>query len=165
MDARIEVVDLGTGSDTRGHKAGSGKSTAASRAVFTWPVRVYYEDTDLGGVVYHANYLKFLERARTEWLRYLGFEQDRLRDRLGIQFVVVGIKLDYHRPARFNDQLKVSVKVTSLKRATLVLGQAIHDAMADNMLVCSAEVRIGCVDSVTIKPKPLPREIVAELHK
>ncbi len=135
----------------------------ASRAVFTWPVRVYYEDTDLGGVVYYANYLRFLERARTEWLRHLGFEQDVLRERLGVQFVVVGIKLDYHRPARFNDELLVSVNVIGIKRVSLVFDQEIHDASAGGALVCSAEIRVACVDSVTIKPKPLPREIVAEL--
>ncbi|MGH8283965.1 MAG: tol-pal system-associated acyl-CoA thioesterase [Gammaproteobacteria bacterium] len=135
----------------------------ASRAVFTWPVRVYYEDTDMGGVVYYANYLRFLERARTEWLRHLGFEQDMLRERLGVQFVVVGIKLDYHRPARFNDELLVSVNVIGIKRVSLVFDQAIHDASAGGALVCSAEIRVACVDSVTIKPKPLPREIVAEL--
>ncbi|MGH8398931.1 MAG: tol-pal system-associated acyl-CoA thioesterase [Gammaproteobacteria bacterium] len=134
-----------------------------SRAVFTWPVRVYYEDTDLGGVVYYANYLRFLERARTEWLRHLGFEQDVLRERLGVQFVVVSIKLDYHRPARFNDELLVSVNVADMKQVSLVFDQAIRDVSAGDALVCSAEVRVACVDSVTLKPKPLPREIAVEL--
>ena len=154
-------MNRGTGCNTQGHKAGSGK--AAPQVVFTWPVRVYYEDTDLGGVVYHANYLKFLERARTEWLRSLGFEQDGLRKRLGIQFVVVGVQVAFQRPARFNDALVVSVKVADIQRASLVFEQAIREASLGNALVCSAEVRAACVDSVTFKPKPMPREIVAEL--
>jgi acyl-CoA thioester hydrolase len=128
-----------------------------------WPLRVYYEDTDLGGVVYHANYLKFLERGRTEWLRHLGFEQDGLRERLGIQFVVVSIQVTFQRPARFNDSLTVSVRVANIQGASLVFEQAIHDASAGNALICSAEVHAACVDCVTFKPKPMPREIVAEL--
>lgn len=153
----------GTGHDAQGLKTRNIAPTAAARAVFTWPVRVYYEDTDLGGVVYHANYVKFLERARTEWLRYLGFQQDRIRERLGIQFVVAGMRLDFHWPARFNDELAVSVKVTDIKRASLIFNQTIHAVSAGNALVCSADVRAACVECVTIKPKPLPREIVAEL--
>ncbi|MDE2091012.1 MAG: tol-pal system-associated acyl-CoA thioesterase [Gammaproteobacteria bacterium] len=136
---------------------------AASRRAFAWPVRVYYEDTDFGGVVYHANYLKFLERGRTEWLRHLGFEQDVLRERYGVQFVVVGMQLAFHRPARFNHKLSVSVKITDMRRASMLFDQAIIDASDENALVCSAQVRAACVDSVTLKPKPLPRAIVAEL--
>ncbi|MGA9851744.1 MAG: tol-pal system-associated acyl-CoA thioesterase [Gammaproteobacteria bacterium] len=157
-------MDRGTGTSISGHRTRSGKPSAVSHAVFSWPIRVYYEDTDLGGVVYHANYLRFLERARTEWLRHLGFEQDELRHRLGVQFVVVGAKLDYHRPACFNDELLASVKIIGIKRASLVFGQAIHVVSAGNVLVCSAEVRVACVDSVKLKPKSLPREIVAELE-
>ena len=160
----IRVVNRGTRRDAQGHKFRSGKSTAVPHAAYTWPVRVYYEDTDLGGVVYHANYFKFLERARTEWLRHLGFEQDVIRERFSIQFVVVGMQLAFHRPARFNDELVINVKVSDIKRASLIFSQAINDASAGNALVCSAEVRVACVDSVTIKPKPLPRAIVAELE-
>ncbi len=155
------MIRAGTESGTQGPR--TGKPGKAPHAVFTWSVRVYYEDTDLGGVVYHANYLKFLERARTEWLRYLGIEQDELRERLGIQFVVVGIKLDYHRAARFNDQLAVSVMLASMQRASLVFAQDVRAVSAGTALVCSAEVRVACVDSLNFKPKPLPREIVAEL--
>ncbi len=114
-------------------------------------------------MVYHANYLKFLERARSEWLRCLGFEQDELRERLGIQFVIAGIKLDYHRAARFNDQLAVSVTLAGMQRASLVFTQVIRVISADTALVRSADVRVACVDSLNFKPKPLPREIVAEL--
>ncbi|MGB9428778.1 MAG: tol-pal system-associated acyl-CoA thioesterase [Gammaproteobacteria bacterium] len=164
MDSRAERVNKGIRSHARNHKSANSKPRAASHAVFVWPVRVYYEDTDLGGVVYHANYLRFMERARTEWLRRMGFEQDTLRERLGVQFVVVGMQLDFHRPARFNDRLEVQVAIMGMKRASLVFGQSIHAVSAGNALVCSAEVRVACVDSVTIKPQPLPREIVAELH-
>ena len=156
-------MNRGTGGDTQGHKAGDAKAMAASRKAFAWPVRVYYEDTDFGGVVYHANYLKFLERGRTEWLRHLGFEQDVLRERYGVQFVVVGMQLAFHRPARFNHKLSVSVKITDMRRASMLFDQAIIDASDENALVCSAQVRAACVDSVTLKPKPIPRAIVAEL--
>ncbi len=87
MDDRIKVINRGTARDAQGPTTGTGAPIAAAHAVFTWPVRVYYQDTDLGGVVYHANYVKFLERARTEWLRHLGFERHEMRERLGIQFV------------------------------------------------------------------------------
>ncbi|MGH8312809.1 MAG: YbgC/FadM family acyl-CoA thioesterase, partial [Gammaproteobacteria bacterium] len=94
------------------------KRAPASHAVFTWPVRVYYEDTDAGGVVYHAHYLKFLERARTEWLRHLGYEQDELRRRFGVLFVVTSLKLDYHKRVRFNAELAVSVEILHRRRAS-----------------------------------------------
>jgi acyl-CoA thioester hydrolase len=157
-------VNRGTGRHAQGHKADDANAKAASHDTFFWPVRVYYEDTDFGGVVYHANYLRFLERGRTEWLRRLGFEQDALRSRLGVQFVVVGMQLAFHRSARFNHELLVSVKVTGIKVASMMFDQVIIDASDKNALVCSAQVRAACVDSVTLKPKPLPREIVAELE-
>ena len=96
------------------------------RAVpFVWPVRVYWEDTDAGGVVYYANYLKFLERARSEWLRSRGWEQDRLREEQGVVFVVRRAEIDYLAPARYNDQLDVRCTPTELGRATLVVAQAV----------------------------------------
>jgi acyl-CoA thioester hydrolase len=157
-------VNRGTGRAAHGHKADTVKAKTAAHGTFFWPVRVYYEDTDFGGVVYHANYLRFLERGRTEWLRHLGFEQDRLREHYGVQFVVVGMQLAFHRPARFNHELTVSVEVTDIKRASMMFDQAIYDASDEDALVCSAQVRAACVDSVTMKPKPLPREIVVELE-
>ena len=131
--------------------------------VFTWPLRVYYEDTDLGGVVYHANYLRYFERARTEWLRSLGFEQDVLRHHHQVQFVVVEAKVKYLRPARFNDELQVSAEVHEKGRASLVFRQEIRLAGGAHTLVCSAEVRVACIDSVSLKPAALPREILKEL--
>ena len=140
------------------------KPVAASRAAFSWPVRVYYEDTDLGGVVYHANYLRFMERARTEWLRALGFEQDALRDKLGIQFVVVEAKIAFRRPARFNDELTVTVAVRGFGRASVVFDQTIRSVDADTE-VCTGEIRVACIDSHGFKPKPLPPELLTELDR
>ncbi|HEX6549281.1 MAG TPA: tol-pal system-associated acyl-CoA thioesterase [Gammaproteobacteria bacterium] len=133
-----------------------------STGTFCWPVRVYFEDTDAGGVVYHANYLRFMERARTEWLRTLGFEQDDLRERFGVQFVVTAAHVDYRRAARFNEQLMVDVTVSEVGRASLGFRQQVHLA---NVLVCEAEIRVACVDVVNFKPRPLPQEIVAELNR
>jgi acyl-CoA thioester hydrolase len=139
------------------------KPSGGSRAAFNWSVRVYYEDTDLGGVVYHANYLRFLERARTEWLRSLGFEQDALRDRLKVQFVVVEAKIGFRRPARFNDELLVSVKVRDIGRASIVFDQDIHAVAARHAEICRAEIRVACIDSGNFKPKSLPPELLTEL--
>ena len=120
---------------------------------FLWPARVYYEDTDAGGVVYYANYLRFMERARTEWLRSLGVEQDRTRAELGIIFVVVSVEINYGSPARFNDALEVSVTVPELKNASLTFAQ---DVTRDGEILCSAKVRVASVDAETLKPRPLP---------
>ncbi len=92
---------------------------------FLWPVRVYYEDTDSGDVVYYANYLKFMERARTEWLRHLGFEQDELIQKEAVIFAVRSVQVDYLLPARFNDELSVSAKLTEQGRASLTIEQSI----------------------------------------
>ena len=128
---------------------------------FVWPVRVYYEDTDAGGVVYHASYLKFMERARTEWLRALGFEQDGLA-RQGVLFVVRSVALDYRRPARFNDNLRVESRVVQLRRAALTFEQNIVDDPSEAP-VCSGRVTVVCVDAHTLRPKPMPQTIVAEI--
>lgn len=130
---------------------------SGTEAEFIWPVRVYYEDTDAGGVVYYANYLKFLERARTEWLRGLGFEQDQLRDEHGLLFAVSRLQLSYNRPARFNDELTVSVRINRLGKASLDLEQAVLNARGE--LLCSGEVRIACVDANLFKPKAIPNFI------
>lgn len=127
---------------------------------FSWPVRVYYEDTDAGGVVFYANYLKFFERARTEMLRNLGFEQDRLRDEQGILFVVRSIAVDYLKPARFNELIAVSAKVSDYKKTSLVFEQTIF---RQQDVLCSATVRIACLDAQTMKPKPIPNLIFQQL--
>ena len=154
----------GTKRKQLGHGGVTGKPAPAAYAVFTWPVRVYYEDTDAGGVVYHANYLKYMERARTEWLRNLGYEQDDLRRRFGVLFVVTGVTLDYHKPARFNDALLVSVKILHRRRASLTFAQDIQRLGAEQARLCSAEISVVCVDRTSFKPQPWPREIAAELQ-
>lgn len=119
---------------------------------FYWPVRVYYEDTDAGGVVFYANYLKFFERARTEMLRHLGFEQDQLRNELGILFVVRSASIDYLKPAHFNDQLQISSEIVAIKKTSLTFKQSV---MCNHDLLCVGEIRIACVDANTLKPKPI----------
>jgi len=131
-------------------------------AGFQWQVRVYYEDTDSGGVVYYANYLRFMERARTEWMRALGFEQDRLRAEHGILFAVRSIHIDFHLPARFNELLDVSADVLERGRASLTFGQDVRRA-ADARILCSARVRIACLDAQAFKPRPIPDSILKEL--
>jgi acyl-CoA thioester hydrolase len=123
---------------------------------FSWPVRVYYEDTDAGGIVYNANYLKFLERARTEWLRQLGIEQDHLLQ-LDVAFVVRHIDIEFRNAARFNQLLTVSCRVAQLKRASMVFTQEIVDE--HNRIIVSAEVTIACVRVSVMKPIAIPEDV------
>jgi len=129
---------------------------------FCWPVRVYYEDTDSGGVVYYANYLKFMERARTEYLRSMGFEQDQLRRDQGILFTVHSLQVDFSLPARFNDALEISAEISDLKRASLAFSQSVR-RRGEPTPLCSGTVRIACVDADSFKPKPIPEMIRSEL--
>ena len=132
---------------------------------FVWPVRIYYEDTDSGGVVYYANYLKFMERARTEWLRARGVEQDALCREHGILFAVRTLRVDYQRPARFNDLLEVHSHVADTRGASLVFTQMIQ-RRDDAEPLCHAQVKVACIDAQTFRarrlPRPLLREIVGE---
>ena len=127
---------------------------------FVWPVRVYWEDTDAGGVVYYANYLKFMERARSEWLRALGFEQDVLRDEAGVVFVVRRVEIDYLSPARFNEQLEVSVRLHEMGRASLSVRQ---ELMRGSTLLAEAVVTLACVDAVRFKPVKIPEPLLQAL--
>ncbi len=120
---------------------------------FAWPVRVYFEDTDAGGVVYYANYLKFMERARTEWLRHRGFEQDQLRAEFGVLFVVRSVQLELRRPARFNEALSVTSRPITLGRASLEVAQVVR---RDTVELASAHVRLACVDAERFVPVALP---------
>ena len=128
-----------------------------------WPVRVYYEDTDAGGVVYYANYLKFMERARTEWLRSLGFEQDRLREEEGVLFAVSHVRVDFRRPARFNDLLAVSVRLAERRKASLTFHQEVRGVGPAGEPYCSGEVQVVCVDAERFRPRPIPKPLLAEL--
>ena len=132
-------------------------------ALFQWDVRVYYEDTDSGGVVYYANYLRFMERARTEWMRSLGFEQDRLLAEQGILFAVRSASIDYLRPARFNDRLSVSVDMRQRGRASLTLEQSVlrHGDSAGPL--CTGTVKIACIEAATFRPQPIPDSILKEI--
>lgn len=127
---------------------------------FVWPIRVYWEDTDAGGVVYYANYLKFMERARSEWLRAFGFEQDVLRDERGVVFVVRRVEIDYLSPARFNEQLDVSVTLHEMGRASLSVRQ---ELMRGSDRLAEAVVTLACVDAVRFKPVKIPEPLLQAL--
>jgi len=124
---------------------------------FTWQIRVYYEDTDSGGVVYYANYLKFLERARTEWLRQLGFAQSTLREDEQKIFVVRQVTIQYHKPAVFDDLLEITVKPAKIGKASLMLDQQI---LRQATLLCTASVQIACVNSLNFRPQSLPHALL-----
>ena len=129
---------------------------------FTWPVRVYYEDTDAGGIVYYANYLKFCERARTEWLRSLGIDQDVWLD-LQIGFVVRQVSLDLRAPARFNDALSVTVEPKRIRKVSLECTQQIFNQQGE--LLCVAEVKAACVNLSTMKPVAIPGPILEVIRR
>lgn len=136
------------------------------QTVFAWPLRVYYEDTDAGGVVYYANYLKYLERARTEWLRQADFEQDLLRDQHHLLFAVRSVDIKYKTPARFNEQLMATVDSFDLRRASINLRQSVLRINSQSTeLITSAHVNIVCVSSVDFSPSVIPSFIVRELNK
>lgn len=123
-------------------------------------VRVYWEDTDAGGVVYYANYLKFMERARTEWLRALGVHQQALREHEGVQFVVADVQVRYLAPAKLDDVLTVTVSVAEQGRASMLLEQQVW--CVDKLLV-EGRVRVGCVDAQTLTPKRMPSSVLDAL--
>ena len=124
------------------------------------PIRVYYEDTDAGGIVYYANYLKFFERARTEWLRNLGIEQDELLEH-SVGFVVKRVEMDNHAPARFNQLLCIESEIVELKRASLVFKQTIISP--SQQCLVSALIKVACVNLSTMKPQAIPAKILGEL--
>lgn len=124
---------------------------------FSWPVRVYYEDTDSGGVVYYANYLRFMERARSEWLRSLGVEQDQLIEQEGVIFAVRHVDVDYLKPARFNDMLEVTAAVVEHGRASLTFEQTITRMDAETKTeLCRGQVKIACLGAESFRPRPIP---------
>lgn len=132
--------------------------------LFTWPIRVYYEDTDAGGVVYYANYLRFLERARTEWFRALGFNQRELAAQIGCIFVVSSVTIDYRRPARLDDLLHVGVEIVKLGRSSVIFRQECRAAPPAEIAYADAQVCVVCVDAVSFKPRALPHSILAALN-
>lgn len=131
-----------------------------SAALFRFPLRVYWEDTDAGGVVFYANFLKFFERARTEWLRSLGVGQQALREATGAMFIVTDTTVHYRAPARLDDALDVTVALRERGRASMLIEQ---QAWRGSTLLAEGEIRIGCVDHGTFKPRRIPTEITARL--
>lgn len=136
--------------------------SAQTDAVFRWPLRVYYEDTDAGGIVFYANYLKFFERARTEWLRAAGVAQHILAEQEARIFVVKSTAIDYHAPAKLDDQLEITVEIRKLGRASVEFVQeAWCQAPEGSMprLLCSGSIRVGCVDAGSLRPAPIPAAV------
>ncbi len=127
---------------------------------FRWPITIYYEDTDAGGVVYHSNYLKFFERARTEMLRSIGVSQNVLLEQ-HIGFVVRHADIDFMQGARLDDQLEVVTTVSDLKKASLIFCQELVNP--ENKVLCKAVVKVACVDNENMKPKAMPKSIILEL--
>lgn len=132
----------------------------AMAADFCWPIRVYYEDTDAGGVVYHARYLHYFERARTEWLRAFGFDQAVLANELGAAFTVANANVVYRRPARLDNELMVTVVVSRIRPASLQFEQVIR---REDVVLATGSFRIGCVDAVSYRPRAIPETLVQEL--
>jgi acyl-CoA thioester hydrolase len=129
-------------------------------AVFAHPVRVYWEDTDAGGVVFFANYLKFFERARTEWLRAAGFAQERLRTELGLLFVVSETSVRYLQPARLDDELTITVQPEPARGATVALAQR---AQRGDTCLADSRITIACVDAATLRPRRIPQPVIEAL--
>ncbi len=132
---------------------------------FRWPVRVYYEDTDTGGIVFYANYLKFFERARTEWLRAAGIGQQQLAAETQRMFVVKSTAIDYHAPAKLDDCLEITVEIEKLGRASVNFRQeAWLDSAGEPLLLCSGSIRVGCVDTQSLRPATIPDETNARIR-
>jgi acyl-CoA thioester hydrolase len=134
-----------------------------SATPFEHPVRIYWEDTDAGGIVFYANYLKFFERARTEWLRHLGIEQQALREATGGMFVVVETQLKYHRPAQLDDLLTVNASMLNKGRSSMVIAQQAWRQADTPVLLCEGSIRIGWVQASTLKPERIPTSILERL--
>lgn len=132
------------------------QSSDSKKPIFVWPVRVYYEDTDAGGVVYHSNYLNFMERARTEWLRNLGFEQPALKENAGVIIVVHRMAIEFKAPAKFNDMLEIHCEILKLGRSSLEMVQKV---MRHHQLLARAEVGLAFVHADSFKPIAMPQTV------
>ena len=129
-----------------------------AQAAFRWPVRVYWEDTDAGGIVFYANYLKFFERARTEWLRRLGQSQQALREQTGAIFIVSHTQVRHLAPARLDDELRITVQLTDCGRASMSFAQ---QAWCGPRLLAEGTIRVGCVDASSWRPRRMPEQVLA----
>ena len=140
----------------------AGRTAAAPLSPdFDTLMRVYWEDTDAGGVVFYANYLKFFERARTEWLRHLGVEQQALRDSSGVIFVVTDTQVSYHSPARLDDLLRITVQLRTRGTASMVMAQ---QAWRGATLLAQGQIRVGCVDAASFRPCRMPAAVTHTLQ-
>jgi acyl-CoA thioester hydrolase len=135
---------------------------------FSWNIRVYYEDTDAGGIVFYANYLKFFERARTEWLRAAGVNQQVLSETAGVMFVVKSTAVDYHAPAKLDDELNVTVVVRRLGRASVQFAQEAwrigKTAGEQPQLLASGDIKVGCVNVASLRPSAIPDDVAARIN-
>jgi len=138
-----------------------------SKQNFSISVRVYYEYTDLGGVVYHSNYLNFMERVRTEWLRNLGIEQDQIKHDLQTLFVIRSVQLDYLHPAKFNDLLNVTLQIKEFKRTYIIFLQQIFRQNDDGSLDLLVEgtIKIVSINTISFKPQKMPTQLLEILHE
>ena len=132
---------------------------------FQFPIRIYWEDTDAGGIVFYANYLKFMERARTEWLRSLGIGQKAMRERSGGMFVVSETQLKYHRPARLDDELLVTAELRQTGAASATIAQRVLSKDEPTLLLCEGTIRIGWVDAATLRPSRIPADVAGTLER
>jgi len=131
---------------------------------FSWPVRIYYEDTDTGGVVFYANYLKFFERARTEWLRAAGVNQGELSASHGVVFIVKSTTVDYHCPARLDDELKLTVVIERMGRASVhFVQEAWRITGLSKELLATGRIKVGCVDTVGLRPCAIPDDVLTKI--
>ena len=130
--------------------------------VFLWPIRIYYEDTDAGGVVYHTNYIKFMERARTEWLRSIGVDQNELRDKDGVVFAILSVQVDYFLPAKFDDDLLVSSKVIRTGKASITIEQ---EVIRDAQILCKGVIKVATLDDKNFRPKAMPEKTYKKIQE
>jgi acyl-CoA thioester hydrolase len=142
-------------------KAATPAAVAPRAEPFSWTVRVYYEDTDAAGVVYYANYLKFMERARTEWLRAEGFEQNELAERHAVAFVVTSAAIDYLKPGRFNDSLQVTVELIKVGAGHIQLAQRV---LRGDDVLAAATVKVACVGLRTLRPVRIPPPLASKIR-
>ncbi|WP_343721916.1 tol-pal system-associated acyl-CoA thioesterase [Herbaspirillum seropedicae] len=141
---------------------------SAASSPFDWKIRVYYEDTDTGGVVFYANYLKFFERARTEWLRSFGFQQQQLAATTGAIFVVKNTNVDYLSPARLDDELRLTVVVEKLRNASMQFTQEawrLPSGDGEPRLLARGSITVVCVDQATFRLRPIPDELLTCIKK
>ena len=135
-------------------------SEDSPKPAFSWPVRVYWEDTDAGGVVYHAGYLRFMERARSEWMRALGVDQMAFKQATGLAFMVRDMHIDFLRPALLDDELSVTVEVKEWRTASILFTQMI--TKVDGCCLIRASVRVACVDLQRMRPAPIPADMIPQ---